>query len=74
MSMSDIGYRRHIEIDVDAHLCIREHDHELRKQNLYHLPNPRIELFKRSPLYQLPFCCECLRCCPKNFILGLEIL
>ncbi len=35
---------------------IREHDHELRNQNMYLLPNPRIELLKRSPLYQLPFC------------------
>ncbi len=31
---------------------IREHDHELRNQNMYHLPNPRIELLKKSPLYQ----------------------
>jgi hypothetical protein len=23
---------------------------------MYHLPNPRMELFKRSPLYQLPLC------------------
>jgi hypothetical protein len=35
---------------------IREHDHELRNQNIYHLPHPRIELFKKSPLYQLPLC------------------
>ncbi len=39
---------------------IREHDHELRNQNMYHLPNHRIELFKRSPLYQLPLCWNAL--------------
>jgi hypothetical protein len=39
---------------------IREHDHELRNQNMYHLPNPRIELFKKSPLYQLPLCWNAL--------------
>jgi hypothetical protein len=27
-----------------------------RNQNMYHLPHPRIELFKKSPLYQLPLC------------------
>jgi hypothetical protein len=38
----------------------REHDHELRNQNMYHLPNPRNELFKKSPLYQLPLCWNAL--------------
>ncbi len=33
-----------------------DHDHELRNLNMYQLPHPRIELFKKSPLYQLPLC------------------
>jgi hypothetical protein len=39
---------------------IREHDHELRNKNMYHLPNRRIERFKKSPLYQLPLCWDAL--------------
>jgi hypothetical protein len=31
-----------------------EHDHNLRNNNLYAIPPPRIELFKKSPLYSLP--------------------
>ncbi len=35
---------------------IGEHNHDLRNQNMYFRPHPRIELYKRSPLYQLPLC------------------
>jgi hypothetical protein len=31
-----------------------DHDHNLRNDNSFALPAPRIELFKRSPLYSLP--------------------
>jgi hypothetical protein len=33
---------------------INQGDRPLRKADNYTLPNPRIELFKRSPLYTLP--------------------
>jgi hypothetical protein len=31
-----------------------DHDHNLRNFDQYTLPPPRIELFKKSPLYSLP--------------------
>ena len=33
----------------------RQHDHNLRNDNDYMLPNPRLEQFKRFPIYSLPF-------------------
>jgi len=32
----------------------RQHDHNLRNDNDYMLPNPRLEQFKRFPIYSLP--------------------
>jgi hypothetical protein len=32
-----------------------EHAHDLRNQDNIPLPHPRIELFKRSSLYSLPY-------------------
>jgi hypothetical protein len=32
-----------------------EHEHNLRNFDSYAIPPPRIELFKKSPLYSLPF-------------------
>ena len=33
----------------------RNNEHDLRNGNLFMLPNPRIETFKKSPLYALPY-------------------
>ena len=33
----------------------RQHEHNLRNDNDYFLPNPRLEQFKKFPIYSLPF-------------------